>query len=1082
MDIWRRGGGTGRFPIGRVLFPILILLMFLLQGFLPLPIWSHQQSRISAEIVESFEDGSTDVTLELRAPGYKDAAGFDAPVAGWLIEGSMEVEGLAWTSDGMLEHGLDADFQGSDSLEHLTVEDDTVRLEELPAMKEMSETNDWADGTTDGLIAGPELTLEGAPGMAFLWEQVVSNASNEQDLISMATDGEGVTHMVWEDNRKGFDIYYARSADGITYADERSLIDLGDTFVIQEMPDIALGDDDVIHVVWADEREKEEDRDIYYRRSTNGGTSFEVATRVDHGDNVSNEPAIAVDGAGNIHVVWVDTRDGNRSLYYSKNMDTEFRVSNSTIGEQLQPDIAVDSNGWVHVAWRDSRGGDLKVYHSRLDPLGSDLQDEVMISPGSLGTIQGAPTLETDDSGAVYIVWHDNRAMWYNIYLSKSTDGMDFTSPLRISPRMITAYFPDLTFKDGTLHVVWYDYRDGNSKVFYRNSTDLGDSFSDTFRVDHSNASKGRRPAISVAEDGWPRIAWVDFRQHAGGDIFATHGTFNLRENGTLDVVLDLGSRPYNFTGARWIGVLPTGGSVNILGRTSHDGQDWGAMVNLANESHNLTPERYLNVKVVLKTENTAYTPTVEMALVNYTRFAQKGTMVSSVLCTTHDINNASLDWDRIGTAGDIGFEISVDGGMSWTEVEEGKSIVFDNPGTELVYKVDLDRDVEGTPVLDRVVLNFTERSFPSDLELVIGETRVWRFTGPFSGSVTLTDLGSAVNDYLKTFDTSGDEVTIPIDVEGKSPGSLVLSHLSLDFALTPEITDHGPSSTTQVNEGEVASFWVSVSEADGRPIEYTWMLEGEVLEGEVNSTMFYTPSYEGDEERTENILVEVSNGYLTASHEWKVIVNHVNRPPVIESSTPSLDAIMVEDRKVPVQFSVDAVDPDSDFLTYKWTVDTAEVSGASGGQLILDPAEHTEGEHDIQVEVSDGTDSVTHEWTVIILPEEKDGRDDGDMTGWMLMAVLLVFMIIIGIVFIEAYRRGRGDERAQRKRFLDEEERLLEAGEELQEVEREEAMMKRGRMPELKKKIKKKKRKGPRPKRKGKVVKKRKKTKRGRS
>ncbi|MFN4133849.1 MAG: sialidase family protein, partial [Candidatus Hadarchaeales archaeon] len=142
--------------------------------------------------------------------------------------------------------------------------------------------------------------------------------------------GTGATvHVVWWDDRDdltkdrrgyppleptgNYEIYYKRSTDGgATWgSDTRLTSDSG----ISRDPTIATAGQDV-YVVWADNRDG--NYEIYFKQSNDGGATWSEDVRLTNNSRRSYYPSVAVDGAGNVHVVWWDDRDGNKEIYYKK--------------------------------------------------------------------------------------------------------------------------------------------------------------------------------------------------------------------------------------------------------------------------------------------------------------------------------------------------------------------------------------------------------------------------------------------------------------------------------------------------------------------------------------------------------------------------------------------------------------------------------------------------------------------------------------------------------------------------------------------------------------------------------------------
>jgi hypothetical protein len=66
---------------------------------------------------------------------------------------------------------------------------------------------------------------------------------------------------------------------------------------------------------WRDERD--ENKEIYYKRSTDSGLSWGQDTRLTYATGDSYFNSISVSNTV-IHVVWTDSRDGNLEIYYKR--------------------------------------------------------------------------------------------------------------------------------------------------------------------------------------------------------------------------------------------------------------------------------------------------------------------------------------------------------------------------------------------------------------------------------------------------------------------------------------------------------------------------------------------------------------------------------------------------------------------------------------------------------------------------------------------------------------------------------------------------------------------------------------------
>jgi len=131
----------------------------------------------------------------------------------------------------------------------------------------------------------------------------------------VATDSIDGIHVVWEDNTPGNrEIYYKKSSDGGTTWDpvQRITWTSGESYD----PAMAVDSSDAIHIVLADFTS--DGYEIYYKKSDDAGISWSAAQRITWTSGGSYSPAIALDSGNSLHVVWMDNTPGNREIYYKK--------------------------------------------------------------------------------------------------------------------------------------------------------------------------------------------------------------------------------------------------------------------------------------------------------------------------------------------------------------------------------------------------------------------------------------------------------------------------------------------------------------------------------------------------------------------------------------------------------------------------------------------------------------------------------------------------------------------------------------------------------------------------------------------
>ena len=358
--------------------------------------------------------------------------------------------------------------------------------------------------------------------------------------IRVAVDGLNV-YCVWSDARNDeTDIYFNRSTDGgVTWQ-------LSDVRLDTDLSGAAASDDPQIarsgrhlFVVWEDSRGG--GRDIYFQRSDDAGATWLVAdVRLDSdapGQALSEDPVLGVDGSS-VHVAWEEERDGQRDVYYRGSTDggLSFRpevVLNTAPGTSYsdRPRLAV-SGSRVYVAWKDNRSGsyDIHVNASANDGL-TWLAPDVRVETGVAGASDSNDPEIFAEGENVYVVWSDARTGDADIRLNRSDDGGQswLIADIRIDTDpggAGAAIRPQVRCAAGAVYVAWVDTRDGNADIRFNRSLDAGRTWQAADqRLDTDAPGAGTSEYVRL-ETGGPNVyvAWQDDRD-AANDIRFTYST-----------------------------------------------------------------------------------------------------------------------------------------------------------------------------------------------------------------------------------------------------------------------------------------------------------------------------------------------------------------------------------------------------------------------------------------------------------------------------------------------------------------------------------------------------------------------------
>jgi hypothetical protein len=121
----------------------------------------------------------------------------------------------------------------------------------------------------------------------------------------------------------------------------------------------------------------------------------------------------------------------------------------------------------------------------------------------------GARCLISDEAGGVHLVWYDYRDGNPHIYYKKF-DNMVWTADQRVTADPAFAYNPSIAVAPGGgLHLVWQDARDYNYEIYYKHFD--GTVWSADQRLTNSLASS-RDPSMAVDAAGTVHLVWRDDR------------------------------------------------------------------------------------------------------------------------------------------------------------------------------------------------------------------------------------------------------------------------------------------------------------------------------------------------------------------------------------------------------------------------------------------------------------------------------------------------------------------------------------------------------------------------------------------
>ncbi len=131
------------------------------------------------------------------------------------------------------------------------------------------------------------------------------------------------------------------------------------------------------------------------------------------------------------------------------------------------------------------------------------------------------------------------------------------------------------------------------------------------------------------------------------------------------------------------------------------------------------------------------------------------------------------------------------------------------------------------------------------------------------------------------------------------------------------------------------------------------------------------------------------------------VSITVFNRPPAITSTTPMSSAVTVLENKGSLFFVI-AMDPDSDLITYSWTVNSVPQSNTTSSFYFI---RSQAGTYYVNITVSDGDLTDSNSWIVAVSEPPPDVPPVSDVP-FLLIGIILAAIVIIVIALLLWWRR----------------------------------------------------------------------------
>jgi hypothetical protein len=280
----------------------------------------------------------------------------------------------------------------------------------------------------------------------------------------------------------------------------------GPTYVNQVKPALASNGSGTLFAAWEDGRNGGVfNRDIYFSRSTDGGTTWsqpDVRINDDPGLPATvnqASPDLVYDASRHrLYAVWQDARNGNYDIYfaYSNNDGATWSVNrklNDDVGTaaQMNPSVTVGpavgggSPVYLYVVWQDQRNGNSDVYLARSQDGGVTWSPNYFVTddPAMTWQNQVAPSISVENYfGVVVVAWEDWRDPVHpEVYVMWSFDGgatfgidvpvtvvePEARTTFRVAPSVKAYTTVEADTVVTTIHVAWQEGEGDEADIYY---------------------------------------------------------------------------------------------------------------------------------------------------------------------------------------------------------------------------------------------------------------------------------------------------------------------------------------------------------------------------------------------------------------------------------------------------------------------------------------------------------------------------------------------------------------------------------------------------------------------------------------
>lgn len=294
----------------------------------------------------------------------------------------------------------------------------------------------------------------------------------------------------------------------------------------ENRPKLAFGLGGEIYLSWSRSGERPFSGDVRFAHSRDGGKTFSAPVTVndDRAPIGHRFDALIVDGAGRVHLMWLDKRDREQAgkaytgiaLYHAvsddggKKFGPNRKLADHTC-ECCRIAAARDTYGTPVIAWRQVYGKNVRDHALlRLDDRSE---------PQRLSHEQWAldacphhgPALAIGPDGVHHTAWFSGAPQQQGLFYARSTDGSTFTTPLPFGDNGAQAGHPAVLSLGRTVFLAWKEFDGKNTVIRLMRSNDGGVTWSAPAALVTTAAASDHPQLIARGRRAW--LGWNTARE-----------------------------------------------------------------------------------------------------------------------------------------------------------------------------------------------------------------------------------------------------------------------------------------------------------------------------------------------------------------------------------------------------------------------------------------------------------------------------------------------------------------------------------------------------------------------------------------